>query len=101
MTDEIIEELLPSVKKRLRITFNHVDEEIKEYIESGIGYLQEKAGSLDFSKSAISLSSIKAKSMLKEWCVYSWNGTQAFYGQDYQSEIIALQILAAGERVGE
>lgn len=98
MNEEMIDALLPSVKKRLRITFDQVDDEIREYIESGMGYLQEKAGSLDFSIGSIELSSIKAKTLLKEWCVYCWNGTQAFFGDDYQSEIIALQILVAGER---
>lgn len=100
MNEAVIYALLPSVKKRLRITFNQVDDEIAEYIESGIGYLQEKAGSLDFSIGSIALSSIKARTLLKEWCVYCWNGTQAFFGDDYQSEIIALQILVAGERGG-
>ena len=100
MNEETIDTLLPSVKKRLRITFDQVDDEIREYIESGMGYLQEKAGSLDFSIGSIELSSIKAKNLLKEWCVYCWNGTQAFFGDDYQSEIIALQILVAAERGG-
>lgn len=98
MNEKTKNELLSSVKKRLRITFTQVDDELEEYIESGIGYLQEKAGSLDFSKSSIKLSSIKARTLLKEWCVYCWNGTQAFFGDDYQSEIIALQILVASER---
>lgn len=93
---ELMADLLPLVKKRLRITFNHIDDELEGYIESAMGYLQEKAGSLDFSLKSSTPTSIKARTLLKEYCVYSWNGTQAHFGDDYQSEIIALQILNAG-----
>lgn len=92
----LIKELLPSVKKRLRITFDHIDDELEDYIETAIGYLQEKAGSLNFSIESTTPSSIKARNLLKEYCVYCWNGTQAYFGEDYQSEIIALQLLNAG-----
>lgn len=91
------EELLPSIKRRLRITFNQMDDELKEFIEEGAAYLMEKAGPIDFSLSSSMLSSIKARGLLKEYCQYAWNGTIAFFGVDYQSEILALQILVAQE----
>lgn len=97
MTEEQIAELLPLVKKRLRITFTQIDDDIKEFIQEGAAYLMEKAGPIDFSLSSSVLSSIKARGMLKEYCQYAWNGTVAFYGVDYQSEILALQILVAQE----
>ncbi|WP_034538553.1 hypothetical protein [Carnobacterium inhibens] len=97
MTEDQIDALLPIVKKRLRITFTQVDDDIKDFIEEGGAFLREKAGEIDFSKDSHTLSSIKARSLLKEYCQYAWNGTTAFYGIDYQSEIIALQILVAQE----
>ncbi|MCM3511644.1 hypothetical protein [Carnobacterium inhibens] len=97
MTEDQIKELLPIVKKRLRITFTQIDEDVKDFIEEGGAYLREKAGEIDFSLSSHTLSSIKARGLLKEYCQYAWNGTVAFFGTDYQSEIIALQILVAQE----
>ncbi|MER2226127.1 MAG: hypothetical protein ABS916_03640 [Carnobacterium sp.] len=97
MTEDQIDALLPIVKKRLRITFTQVDDDIKDFIEEGGAFLREKAGEIDFSKDSHTLSSIKARSLLKEYCQYAWNGTTAFFGTDYQSEIIALQILVAQE----
>lgn len=97
MTEDQITALLPIVKKRLRITFNQIDDDLKDFIEEGGAYLREKAGEIDFSKDSHALSSIKARGLLKEYCQYAWNGTVAFFGTDYQNEIIALQILVTQE----
>lgn len=95
---EIDDKLLLKIKSKLRITFNHQDDLIKDMISEGVAFLESKAGPLPIhveENSRLTHLSIK---LLKEYCRYDWNGTIALFEKDYLSDILNLQIQAAMER---
>lgn len=96
----VADKLLETIKKKLRVTWNEQDDSIKETILEGMAFLQSRAGELPFldkeSNPLIYMLSIK---LLKEYCRYDWNGSIAYFENDYLSDIINLQISAARGRV--
>ena len=88
-------ELLISVKRKIRVTWSHEDDDILEMIEDGISYLQSKAGELPFELSDKSDLANNSRRLLKTYCRYEWNGTGAYFETDYLSDILSLQIDAA------
>lgn len=94
-------ELISDVKKRLKITWEHQDQEIEEMIEEGIAYLQSKVGELPFSKSDKSDLAFISRKLLKDYVRYEWNGSGAYFETDYRSDLLNLQLVAACERSSE
>lgn len=89
------EELLPSVKGTLGVTWEHRDKDILDMIDEGIAFLESRASPLYFSFSDKNNVARSSRKLLKEYCRYAWAGTAAYFENDYRSDILNLQITAA------
>lgn len=94
------EQLFESVKKRLRISFDTFDDEIKELIEEGQSYLIDKAGSLPFTEKNKTNLGNNARALLKYYCQYTWNQNGHLFYNDFKQKILELQISALKVRNG-
>ncbi|WBY48106.1 hypothetical protein PGA57_05350 [Latilactobacillus curvatus] len=96
MNFEISGELLEEVKSQLQITFTERDPMIKNSIKSGMAFVVDKVGPVDFEGE--SLASIKAKDLLLNYCRYDWDGFRQGFEVDYLRDILSLQITNGIER---
>lgn len=94
------EQLFESVKKRLRISFDTFDDEIKELIEEGQSYLIDKAGSLPFTEKNKTNLGNNSRALLKYYCQYTWNQNGHLFYNDFKQKILELQISALKVRNG-
>ncbi len=78
--------MLEKIKRRLNITWDYDDEEIEELIEEGKIFIISRVGEVDFDVD------ILASRLLKEYCRYAWNGSVAYFEQNFRSDILNLQI---------
>lgn len=88
MTEEELDSLLPKVKRYLRITWTHDDEDIKSIIEEGNAFLISKSGfsSLDYAKHHT------AMSLLKDYCRYAWNHSLELFSINFRHDILSFSI---------
>ncbi|SFH68650.1 hypothetical protein [Pisciglobus halotolerans] len=91
-TNDLIAELLPKVKRHLRITWEYQDDEVKDMVEEGMAYFESIAGPCDFEQGL-------ALTLLKDYCRYYWNGSVSFFEENYRHMLLNLQITNAKKRV--
>lgn len=84
--------LLPKVKKHLRVTWSHQDEDIQDMIAEGIDYIESIAGPCDFERGL-------AFTLLKDYCRYHFNGSVSFFEENYRHMLLNLQLSNAQKRV--
>lgn len=101
MTDAILDmnELLGVIKRHIKVTWDHSDDDIIEIIEDGIAFLESRTGKLPFYLEDRSTLATSSRRLLKAYCRYHWNGSDAYFEADYLSDILNLQILAAVDAV--
>lgn len=87
---EVSNELLKLIKGTLRVTHNSLDDDIKGIITDGMVEIQSKVGPLNFDNETAT--SIKAVSLLKIYCFYSYNNMAQDFSTDTEKDILALQI---------
>lgn len=87
---EVKPELLSQVKDTLRITHKQLDGNVTKIIEGGMAEIQSLTGPLTFGKKTPL--SLKATSLLEQFCLYSWNDLLSEFHKDYRSNIISLQL---------
>lgn len=78
-------ELLESIKLHLRVTWESQDDEIREYIEEGIAYINGICGESDYSVSGL------PTILLKAYCRRAWSGNTAMFEEDYRRQLLRLQ----------
>lgn len=78
--------MLDKIKRRLNVTWDYDNEEIEEMIEEGKIFIISRVGEVDFDVD------ILASRLLKEYCRYAWNGSVAYFEQNFRSDILNLQI---------
>jgi hypothetical protein len=78
--------MLEEIKRRLNITWDYDNEEVEELIEEGKIFIISRVGEVDFDVD------ILASRLLKEYCRYAWNGSVAYFEQNFRSDILNLQI---------
>lgn len=78
-------DLLSSVKRRLRISWDYDDEEIEEIIEEAKDFFRNRISNVDFED-------VTVKKLIKEYCRYSWSNASEVFENDYKSEILNLQL---------
>lgn len=86
----VTEAIKNSIKQTLRITTTVFDDDVNEIILEGMADIQADVGPLSFSETTIV--SLKAMSLLKVYCFYSWNNMKHDFKDDNQRDIISLQI---------
>lgn len=91
--------LFKSIKKRLRVSFDTFDDEIKELIEEGQSYLVDKAGSLPFTEETKTNLGNNSRALLKYYCQYNWNDNGHLFYNDFKQKILELQISALKSRM--
>lgn len=91
-------ELLAETKSQLMITFDERDPMLENSLKSGMAFIVDRVGPLDFSES--SLVGIKAKDLLLNYCRYDWDGYRQAFEADYRSDILSLQIANGIRRRG-
>ena len=87
----VTDDLLKNIKKTLRITTKVYDDDIKETIQEGMAEIQTIVGLLDFSNDN-DLVSIKAYSLLKTYCFYSWHDMKPVFKNDNKNDLLELQM---------
>ena len=88
-------ELLRRVKQRLKVTYDESDEEIGYYIQDGKAFINARTDGVRFDLSSDDTVEVLAISMLMNYIRYAWNGTTMFFGTDYLSDILTLQLEVA------
>ncbi|MCR1955219.1 hypothetical protein NSA24_10485 [Clostridioides mangenotii] len=78
--------MLEKIKRRLNITWDYDNEEIGEIIEEGKAFIVARVGEVEFDLNPL------ASRLLKEYCRYAWNGSVAYFEQNFRSDILNLQI---------
>lgn len=84
--------LLPKIKKHLRITWDHQNDDVQDIIIEGIDYIESIAGPCDFERGL-------AFTLLKDYCRYHWNGSISFFESNYRHMLLNLQLSNAQKRV--
>lgn len=79
-------DLLSEVKDRLNVTWEYDDSKINSMIEEGKDFIISRVGRTDFEVE------ISARNILKEYCLYAWNGSIASFEDDFKSDILNLQL---------
>ncbi|KXI14677.1 MULTISPECIES: phage head-tail connector protein [Peptostreptococcus] len=79
-------DLLSEVKDRLNVTWEYDDSKINSMIEEGKDFIISRVGRTDFEVE------ISARKILKEYCLYAWNGSIASFEDDFKSDILNLQL---------
>lgn len=76
-------------KEQLKYGINE-DDDLKEYIQEGIYYLEKLTGTtLDFEENLF------ARTLLRDYVRYSINNANEYFEVNFQSEILRLQFLEA------
>lgn len=78
--------LFDVVKKHLRITHDHLDDEIDSLIEEGKVYINAICGETNFDKSGLGVM------LLKNYCRFAHSNVPELFMRSFQSELILLQI---------
>lgn len=79
-------DLLDEVKERLNVTWSYEDEKIQNIIDESKDFIENRVGKTDFE------AEISAKKLVKEYCLYAWNGAVASFEEDFKSDILNLQL---------
>lgn len=82
--------MLEEVKGYLKITWNDEDNTLKGIINRGKNYLNDITGAdLDYDFEG------QPKALLLDYCRYSYNNASEYFEENYQSQILRLQLKAA------
>lgn len=82
--------LLKDVKNYLKITWDDEDSNLQGIIQRGQANLQELTGTtMDFELEG------QPKSLLLDYCRYSYNNALEYYETNFQKEILRLQLTEA------
>lgn len=82
--------LLEEVKEHLRITWDDEDNSLKRIIERGKANLEDLTGTdMNFEQEG------QPKSLLLEYCRYAYNNALEYYEENFQKEILRLQLREA------
>ena len=88
--------MLEEIKDDLDITWSDEDAKIQRIIDAGKNYLETLAGgTLDFTAEGL------AKSLLKNYCRYSYNNASEYFEENFHQQIIRLQIIEGIKSVSE
>lgn len=98
MNFAVSDELLAEVKNQLMITFAERDLMLKNSIKSGMAFVIDKVGPIDFNEQTVT--GLKAKELLLNFCRYDWDGYRQAFEADYRSDILSLQIANGIRRRG-
>lgn len=80
--------MLKELKKKLKITWNDEDDDLIRSLDSGKEYLNGIAGtSLDFEASFFN------RELLFEYCRYSYNNAVEYFEENFQRQLIHLQVM--------
>jgi hypothetical protein len=83
----LLENLLKRLKSNLRITWDDEDDDIKEIIQDGMAYLNEKSGvDLDFEKDRIAIR------LLLDYGRYVYNHSFELFEGNFQGELLSLSL---------
>lgn len=81
-----MDELLKLVKDSLRITYSHLDDDIKRLIEEGKEVISLTCGNTNFDQNGIE------RKLLVAYCRYSWNNVPQLFENDYRADLLKLQL---------
>lgn len=82
--------MLQEVKDNLKITWEDENAILEKIIERGKVYLEDLTGTtLDFDKEG------QPKSLLLDYCRYSYNNALEYFEENFQREILRLQLMEA------
>ena len=88
--------MLEKVKDRLKITWDDEDGTIQDIIEDGKYNLNDLTGvELDFEQNNL------ARSLLFEYCRYAYNNAADLFEENFQKEIMRLQLNCGVEQMKE
>ena len=79
-------ELLQSVKLHLRVTHDHLDEELTELVDEAKYTIDKTCGPSDY------LNDFLAKSLVKTYCRYAWSGAPEMFEANNRSSLLKLQL---------
>lgn len=82
--------MLQAVKDYLKITWDDEDASLQAMIERGKAYLNDLTGAeLDFDVAG------PPRSLLLDYCRYVYNNASEYFEENYQQELIRLQLTTA------
>lgn len=91
----MLDELLNEVKDYLKIYSSREDERIKKMIQGGKMFLEGLTSSeLDFQTNHF------ARELLLDYCRYRYNGALEFFGKNFKSELLRLQLSETAKAFG-
>lgn len=81
--------MLQELKDYLRISWNDEDVLLEATIVKGKAYLEDITGvTLDFEQT-------REKSLLLDYCRYSYNNASEYFEENFKSELLRLQLKSA------
>ncbi|WP_124058464.1 phage gp6-like head-tail connector protein [Vaginisenegalia massiliensis] len=86
MDELLLAELLKVVKEHLAITFNHLDDSLKDDIAEGIDVINLACGPSDFSKPGIE------RKLLKNYVRYARNNATEMFEDNFLSDLWKLKL---------
>lgn len=91
---------LEMVKRYLRVTFDHSDEELRDLIEDGKAELKGAIyPGLEFNAIPDAPYDGRINALLKDYVRYAWNGSTQYFRQDYSRQILALSLEIGGDKL--
>lgn len=85
--------MLEDIKDYLKINWSSEDSDIQNSIYRGMSYLDEKVGiKLDYQSEG------QSRNLLFDYCRYDYNRAIEYFKENFQSDILRLQLLKAGEK---
>ncbi len=83
--------MLDTLKEYLRITWSEEDDKLQDILDRGENRLNELVGKKISYKKGI------AQDLLLDYCRYIYNNASEYFEENFESEILRLQLLVATE----
>ncbi len=80
-----VDDLTVKIKNHIGITWDYQDGEVRDMIEDGLSKIETISPSTDFSEGL-------GWKILKAYCRYAWDGSEAYFEENYKRDLLQLQI---------
>lgn len=92
-------ELLQEFKERMHISHSGEDDNLKRLLSFSIAYIEDKCG--EFHLAGTSNLDIRARELVLERTRYSYNDAVEYFEDNFQSDILSLQLDMVFAKEGE
>lgn len=80
-----LDDIVKKIKGYLGVTWTYQDDEIHGLVEDGIAKIEAVSSSTDFTQGL-------GWKLLKTYCRYAWDGSEAYFEDNYKKDLLQLQL---------